>query len=383
MSYISDNFCASLLKEFINTDTRQPEGNEERMVKAVLSHFPENIEKKVIDHGNGRETLIIKIKGESETGGVAFVGHTDTVATGDVSKWSFDPLAACEKDGYIYGRGAADMKSGDCAMIAAALETLSLDKTPKEPIYLCFTADEEVGGLGALAVAKDEWMQTVKAFFVAEPTNEDIGVCEKGALWLRIKTTGRLSHGSRPEVGINAVEKTMEFYSRFLPLVNRTSCDKYLGSTTVSVTKLQGGIMTNVIPAYCEMELDMRTLTDIDHDKVIEGAKKLAETMADEKEGLSIEIEVINNRPAVATPEDHPFVGAVAEICRENGLKDGKKGLFFYTDASQVIPAVKAPFVIFGPGDDLMAHQTDERVEISSMTRMAKVYFDYIKKYCF
>lgn len=141
MSYISDNFCASLLKEFINTDTRQPEGNEARMVKAVLSHFPENIEKKVIDHGNSRETLIIKIKGESETGGVAFVGHTDTVATGDVSKWSFDPLAACEKDGYIYGRGAADMKSGDCSMIAAALETLSLNKTPKEPVYLCFTAD--------------------------------------------------------------------------------------------------------------------------------------------------------------------------------------------------------------------------------------------------
>lgn len=381
MKFVNDSFCKEVLQRLVRINSCQPKGNEKEVVEAILSYFPKDIEKEIIDHGNDRQTLIIKIKGESETGGVAFVGHTDTVAYGDMSRWTFAPLEAQEHNGYLYGRGTADMKGGDTSMIATALEILETKKTPKEPIYFCFTADEEVNGLGALALANAKCLETVREYFVAEPTNEDIGLCEKGALWLRVKTTGLLSHGSRPEVGVNAVEKTMEFFERFKPMIDRTLVDKYLGSTTMAITKLNGGVMTNVIPAYAEMEIDMRTLTNIDHEKVIADAKALAQTMADEKKGLKIEIEVINNRPAVATAEDHPFIGRVAEICRDNNFKVNKKGLFFYTDASQIIPKYNAPFTIMGPGDDLMAHQIDEKIEISSMTRMAKVYTDYVMKY--
>ena len=381
MKFVNDTFCKEVLQRLVRINSCQPAGNEKEVVDAILSYFPKDIEKEIIDHKNGRQTLIIKIKGKKDEGGVAFVGHTDTVAYGDFARWTFAPLEAHEHNGYIYGRGTADMKSGDTSMIATALEILETGKTPEEPIYFCFTADEEVNGLGALALAEAKCLETVREYFIAEPTNEDIGLCEKGALWLRVKTTGLLSHGSRPEVGVNAVEKTMEFYERFKQMVDRTLVDKYLGSTTMAITKLNGGVMTNVIPAYAEMEIDMRTLTNIDHEKVIADAKALAQTMAEEKKGLSFEIEVINNRPAVATAEDHPFIERVAGICKDNNFKVNKKGLFFYTDASQIIPKYNAPFTIMGPGDDLMAHQIDEKVEISSMTRMAKVYFDYLMKY--
>lgn len=381
MKFVNDDFVKETVKKLVRIDSCQPFGNEKQVIDAILSYFPKDIHREIIDHGGFRQTLIIKIDGESERGGVAFVGHTDTVAYGDESRWTYPPLSAEEHGGFVYGRGTADMKSGDSAMIAAALEILLTGKKPKEPIYFCFTADEEVSGLGALALSKAKCLESVREYFVAEPTNEDIGVCEKGALWLKVKTTGLLSHGSRPEVGVNAVEKTVEFYERFEKTVDRSLKDKFLGNTTMAVTKLNGGVMTNVIPAYAEMEIDMRTLTNIDHDKVIKDAEALAEKMAAEKQGLHIEIEVINNRPAVSTDENHPFVERVADICRDNGFKVNKKGLFFYTDASQIIPAFNAPFVIMGPGDDLMAHQIDERVEISSMTRMAKVYFDYIMKH--
>lgn len=383
MAYINSDFCKKTVSELIKIDSCQPNSNEGNIVKAILSYFPKDIEREIIDHKNGRQTLIIKINGESDSKGVSFVGHTDTVAYGDISKWTYAPLSAYENDGYIYGRGASDMKGGDTAMIATALELLSMDKKPKEPVYFCFTADEEVGGLGAVALSQAQCLKDVREFFIAEPTNEDIGLCEKGALWLRIKVFGLLSHGSRPEIGINAVEKTMEFYSRLVPMIDTSTEDKFLGKTTAAITKLNGGVMTNVIPAQAVMETDIRTLVNVDHDKVIKDANALARLMETERKGLSFEIEILNNRSAVGTDASSPFVQRITAVCKENNLKTSQKGLFFYTDASQIIPKLKVPFVILGPGDDLMAHQTDERVEIQSIVRMAKLYTEYLKKYYF
>ena len=126
MKFVNDTFCKEVLQRLVRINSCQPKGNEKEVVETILSYFPKDIEKEIIDHGNDRQTLIIKIKGESETGGVAFVGHTDTVAYGDMSRWTFAPLEAHEHNGYISGRGTADMKGGDTSMIATALEIRGL-----------------------------------------------------------------------------------------------------------------------------------------------------------------------------------------------------------------------------------------------------------------
>lgn len=378
-TYIDEKFCKELLEKFIKVNTCQPLGNEGDMVKALLEVFPKDTPKLILNHGENRQTLILKINGEQRTGGIALIGHIDTVACGDESKWKYPPLKANYEDGYIYGRGAADMKGGVVVMVATALTLLASNKRPKGDIYFCFTADEEKGGLGAVELSKLEELNNVEEIFITEPSNEKIGISEKGALWLKVRTIGTQAHGSRPEVGINSIEKSLELYEEFKKCLDFNTKDKYLGYVTSAITKISGGTMTNIIPAYAEMEIDIRTLTNVNHEELINSFKSIAKDM--EKDGLSYEIEVLNNRPAAGVTEDSIIVKKVCNILNKLHMSTEKKGIFFYTDASQIIPKNEKPFVIFGPGDDLLAHQTDERIEVKSMVRVANFYVNYIKEY--
>ena len=373
--------CGQLLETLVRTNTCQPQGNEELLCTLIADLFPDTVEKRLIPHEQGRASLAIRIPGQ-EKGGLALVGHMDTVSCGDPNLWSCDPLAAQRKGDLVYGRGTADMKGGLVAIILSALAVLEQGKPLKKDLWLCFTADEEAQGAGALAFSENGWLKDVEGMIVAEPSAEDIGLSEKGALWLRIKAIGALAHGSRPEIGINGVEKLMEFERRFRPLVPMEERHPSLHSTTMAVTKLNGGIMTNVIPANAEMEIDMRTLPSLRHDELLEQARTLCLAMMEECPGLKLELEVINNRPAVEVAQDDPFVGMIAQCCTKASIPPNYKGLYFYTDASQIVPALGCPFVIFGPGEDTMAHQIDEKIDIHSMARVTLAYQAAIEAMC-
>ncbi len=374
--------CAALLEKLVTTNTCQPEGNEEKLGQMIADLFPDTVEKRWIDHGHGRASLALRIPGESPEGGLAFMGHMDTVSCGDPALWKCDPLSAQREGDVMYGRGTADMKGGLVSMIEAALALLKKGQPLKRDLWLCFTADEEAHGTGALAFSENGWLKDVSALVVAEPSAENIGLCEKGALWLRFSAVGALAHGSRPEIGINGVEKLMELERRFRAMVPVDEAHPSLNHTTMAVTRLEGGIMTNVIPANAVMELDIRTLPSLSHDALLEKAQGLCQEMMEACPGLHLEMEVLNNRPAVEVAEEHAFVGLVKDCCKEAGIEPVCKGLYFYTDASQVVPALGCPFVIFGPGEDTMAHQIDERIDIHSMARVGDAYYSAMEKIC-
>lgn len=274
------------------------------------------------------------------------------------------------------------MKGGLVAMIQAALSVLGQGGQLERDLWLCFTADEEAHGAGALAFAQNGWLRGIGGLIVAEPSGEAIGLCEKGALWLRVKAVGALAHGSRPEIGINGVEKLMEFERLLREKVPVKEAHPSLNKTTMAVTKLNGGIMTNVIPANAEMEIDMRTLPTVSHDELLQTARDICGRMMAQCPGLKLELEVLNNRPAVEVPEGDPFVSIVKAGCEGAGIEPCCKGLYFYTDASQVVPALGCPFVIFGPGEDTMAHQIDEKIDVGSIVRVAEAYLSIIKAFC-
>lgn len=100
--------------------------------------------------------------------------------------------------------------------------------------------------------------------------------------------------------------------------------------------------------------------------------------MMTEYEKLHIDIEIKNNRPAIQTEHTNEFVMKVKRICDEVSGELDFKGLYFYTDASQVVPDLNVPFVILGPGDDEMAHQLNEKIALSSIRRITEIYIRYI-----
>lgn len=120
---------------------------------------------------------------------------------------------------------------------------------------------------------------------------------------MRFSAVGALTHGLRPEIGINGVEKLMELERRFRAVVPMEEEHPSLHRTTMAVTRLEGGIMTNVIPANAVMELDIRTLPSLSHESLLEKTRKLCWEMMDACPSLRLELEVLNNRPAVEMKE--------------------------------------------------------------------------------
>ena len=198
------------------------------------------------------------------------------------------------------------------------------------------------------------------------------------ALWLEVDVEGLSAHGSRPDLGVNAIEYLYRFIEETKKKIQSDESHDLLGKTSISVNEFSGGVSTNVIPTNASASLDIRTIPGCHHQEILDNMKSIAEDFMKKTENLTIAIEVKNNRPALEVSKTNIFVKTIADIFKRLDYDTDYKGLFFYTDGSQIIPGSNIPFIILGPGDDKMAHQRDEKVELSSISRMAEVYINYI-----
>lgn len=374
--------CESLLRDMVMADTRQPKGREAVLVDYIEEVFsPFNVGKMRIEHGAGRSSLIIRIPGAACSGGVGFFGHLDTVAFGDESAWTYPPLSAKVINGVMYGRGTADMKGGNVAMIEAALCLLESEEIPPKSVLLCFTADEEKGGMGASSVLESEWVKQLEAGVFCEPTGERIGIREKGSLWIGVSFIGVQAHGSNPGIAVNALDSAIEFYHTFLQKFDPGAKDPLIGHATVSLTQLHGGFMTNVIPGEANLELDIRLLPGQRTGDYIDLAQKIADNLRKKEPRLQVDLTVICRNEGNATPEDDPFVVLTQQVCNAHGADPAVRGLHYFTDAGRITPTLGIPFVIWGPGNDKEAHQIDEKIEIASVCRMAEHFLTLAKRF--
>jgi succinyl-diaminopimelate desuccinylase len=352
------------------------------VVRYLMTRFEDHRCKlDVLDHGKNRGSLVLTIPGERSGKSLAFVGHVDTVPVDDAEQWGFAPHGALIEDGFLYGRGAADMKGGVTAMVQAALHLLEGGITPQHTLKVCFTADEEADGLGAVAIEEAGFLDDAAAIFIPEPTEGKIGLMEKGALWLEVTAIGRSSHGARPDLGTNAIEHLLAYLERLrgaIDLSRESDVLSELNHSTFVVTKIDAGTKTNVVPARAQAAIDVRTVFGVDHQNIIHTAQAIAAEMAASTEDLSLTVAVENDRPAIGIAREHVFIAGIAAEMERLGLPLGYKGLHFYTDGSQVVPRLDVPFVILGPGEDGMAHQRDERIALEAVSDVANVFISYI-----
>lgn len=378
-NFLKDKKYINILKELIKINSCNPPGNELSMVGKILSMLPDDIQYNIIESGNNRGSLIIKLEGKNHNKTTAFAGHIDTVPAGDEKSWTYPPFDAYTDGKYLYGRGASDMKGGVTSMILTLLYFTENDLVPPCNLHFYFTADEEAKGTGIMDIMKSGCADDINEIFICEPSNEKIGICEKGALWVKINTYGKQSHGSMPHLGVNAIEKTYELIERIKnECIDLNKENPHLGKNTVSVTGFNGGIKTNIIPPEAGAVLDIRTIPGSSHDKIIKDIYKIADDIVSSNKNLKFEFEITNNRPPLEADEDSPFINIIKDVYKKLNYSAAYKGIYFYTDASKLIPKINVPFVILGPGETNMAHQMDERIEVESIGRTAKIYINYI-----
>jgi succinyl-diaminopimelate desuccinylase len=328
----------------------------------------------------GRPNVIAVVEGGGGSGPtLMFEGHTDVVTEGE--GWTVDPFAASIVDGRLYGRGSADMKGGVAAMLFATDALVRRGPFPGR-IVLAALVDEE----GMMAGAKDLVARGrtagVDAVICCEPEGGEICHVAKGALRLQLDFTGKMAHGAMPFQGRNpnrAVGAAIGALADLEAAVQeRIGEHPHLGHVWITPTVLRAGepVQMNVMPAGASVWVDVRTTPAVDHAALVTEIHDAIATVAGEL-GVTTAIDVIDDRPSVATAEDDPLVRAVWDAHAAVG--DGAPrlgGVPGATDGTVITSRTGMPSVVYGPGGKWIAHQADEFVEVADLVTHANVYVE-------
>jgi len=313
-----------------------------------------------------------------------FNGHTDVVPVGDAAAWTHPPFGAEEVDGWLYGRGATDMKSGVAAFAAAAIDFVT-DTPPDGAIVLAITGDEEgISTDGTIAIL--DWMEDegelMTACIVGEPTcPETIGdmikIGRRGSMSAWITVTGKQGHSAYLHKALNPMPAVARLAHRLSSHVLDEGT-AHFDPSTCSVTSIDtGNPATNVIPAESRLVVNLRfndlhngaTLTDWLQS---EADKVAAET------GVTIDMKVKISGEAFLTPPG-PLSDLVAgAVTAETGLVPRLSTTGGTSDARFV--KSHCPVVEFGLVGHRM-HEVDERVWIPDIHALKRVYARILKDY--
>ena len=361
-----------LTRQLVRFDTRNPPGNEDACVRFVADRLrAAGFDVQTYEFAQGRTNLIVRGRSPSDRPPLCLSGHLDTVPLGE-APWTRDPLAGTIVGDRLYGRGASDMKSGVAAMVTAACT-----RGPRPEVCLVLTAGEENGCEGARYLAARGLLpERLGALVVGEPTANVPLVGHKGVLWMEIEVTGRTAHGSAPELGDNAVYKAARLIRRLEGWTFAEKPHPVLGSPTLSVGMLHGGLNINSVPDRAVISLDIRTIPGVDHDALREAVARCSD--------VPVEIRTLADMASVASDPADAWIRQVFDVVeKRTGERPVPRGAAYFTDAAALRSAGQAPpTVILGPGEPSQAHQTDEFVRLPNIEAAVAIYTDIIRAWC-
>jgi succinyl-diaminopimelate desuccinylase len=307
-----------------------------------------------------------------------FAGHTDVVPEGNAADWSFPPFDGTVADGFVHGRGAADMKGSIAAFVAALTDYLSVHGTPKGKISLLITGDEEGPAINGTAKVLT-WMKDKGRLpnhcLVGEPSCTDrvgdaMKIGRRGSLSFIVTVTGRQGHAAYPHKADNPIPKLARLVER-LSVLEIDRGNAHFDPSTLAITSLDvGNPAGNVIPQRAVLKFNIRYSTE--HDFASLRALVAREVAAvKEAMGGTWETETVEGAEAFIT-RPGPFVSLVAAaVEHETGVaprlstSGGTSDARFVKDYCEVVE--------FGPTNATI-HQTDERLGVDDLRLTARVY---------
>ena len=305
---------------------------------------------------------------------LALVGHTDTVP--------YDPnwkgaLTLTERDSKLFGRGACDTK-GFISAALSAVAAFDLNKLAR-PLGLVFTADEEIGLIGAKRLAEAQAL-SVRYAIVGEPTSLRPMRAGKGYCLAEVLVKGREAHSAYPALGSSAVIGAARLITRIETIGGQLQSDQHPAFdppfTTLNVGLIHGGSAKNVIAGECRFTLEWRPIPGQGPEKFL---RLLSAAVDEEKKsdpGLVFEVDASRTDEGYETSPESRLVDLLEQL---SGQKAGT--VAFGTEAAQMT-ALGAEAVVMGPGDIRVAHRTGEFVPVDELKRCVDVLKDAIVKLC-
>ncbi len=357
------------------------EGGAMAVLRAVLE--PAGFACTRVDRG-GIANLFARWGARGAARSFGFNGHTDVVPVGDAAAWTRDPFGAEIADGWLYGRGAADMKSGVAAFAAAAADFVRATP-PDGAVILTVTGDEEGEGRdGTLAIL--DWMEAagerMAVCLVGEPTcPERLGdmmkIGRRGSLTARFAAQGVQGHSAYPQRARNAAEAVVRLMARLTaaPLDAGTA---HFDPSTLAVTTVDtGNPATNVIPGRAQATVNLR-FNDLHSGESLAAWLRAEAAAVEAATGVAIAVSVSVSGESFVTPPG-PLVDLVARaVAAETGIAPALSTSGGTSDARFV--RRHCPVVEFGLVGQTM-HQTDERVAVADIQGLKAIYARILRDY--
>ena len=327
----------------------------------------------------GRPNVIATIDGDRPGRTLLFEGHTDVVTEGDEHAWTVEPFGAELRDGRIYGRGSADMKSGVAAMLFAADAVVRAGSFPGR-IVVAALVDEEGMMSGVRDFVARGHAEGIDGAICCEPEGGEICITAKGAMRLRIDLTGKMAHGAMPFEGRNPNRAAAMVIAALTDLERRLQDvhgeHEQLGQPWITPTVLRAGepAQMNVMPGTSALWVDVRTVPAVDHDRLLTDIEQLASDITRDI-GVTTAVTVLDDRPPVELASDHTLVRAVWDAHTAVGATPARLGgVPGTTDGTMLTALAGVPTVVYGPGGKWIAHQADEYVDVADIVEHANVY---------
>ncbi len=362
-----------LTQQLIKIKSVNPPGDVEECAGFIADWFSEcGIEADIVKE-NGVANVVARY-GKKGGKKLLWNGHFDVVPAG--LNWTVDPFEAVEKDGYIIGRGAGDMKSGVAAMMISLKHLKENNIELDGEIEFWGIGDEETGSVNGTKMLLKKLGAEYDGAVSSEPTDFYIENAQRGLRWIEIKISGSACHAGRPHIGKNAVEHS----SIVIDALKKINFDVWneifenqLQQPSLSVTIIKGGRQTNIVPEECVLTIDRRMLPGETEEKVLAQIQKAIDSV--KTEGFSITLSQVNQGwDPFITEQDDPVVNSIRNAYKSViGEEPNFRGKGGCTDASHIFHA-GIPVVILGPGDANESHTADEKVSIKRLGQSAEIY---------
>ena len=369
---------ADLLRGLIRIDSCNPPGREAPVAELLGQHLlAAGLEVELDRFAEGRANVVARWRGTGDAPALLFNGHLDTVPV-QHEQWRHDPHAATVEGDCLHGRGTVDMKGGVAALAMACMVLARADVRLDRDLIFAGTAGEEVDCCGSVRLAgrlATRDLGPVGALVVGEPTSLQVVTAHKGALWLEITTTGKAAHGSMPEQGRNAILAMYRVIESLRAYRPDHRPHPLLGPPTLNLGTIRGGAKVNIVADLCVLSADLRTLPGQDHRTLLHEVRALSAAAVAGEPGVKVQVRVLTDRAPINTPLADPLVGTALGVAGAVlGGSPAPRGVSYFSDASVLTPALGVPTLIFGPGDERLAHQVDEYTTLSSVVAAARFY---------
>jgi len=347
--------------------------------EAEIAHFianwaeHEGLEVHLHEPIAGRPNVTAIARGSGGGKSLMLNGHMDTVGVEGMT----GPHQPYVKNGRLYGRGAYDMKAGLAACMLAVRN--AKQKQLRGDVILTAVMDEEYAGAGTKDISK---LYRADAAIVAEFT--ELNLAHKGFVWLDVETIGVAAHGSRPELGVDAIAQMGSILVELKKLdqsLRSHPTHKWLGSGSLHASLINGGRELSSYPDRCRLSIERRTLPGETSEMVEAELQEIIQRLEHSDPSLKANVRRVIDRPPMETPQDSEIVNHV-KVSAEKVLKHPPElaGVPFWTDAA-TLWAAGIPSILFGPSG-AGAHAIEEWVDLKSVEDCAEIYLDTAIAFC-